>query len=210
MPDRLASYCFLLPIAGVLLGDKIAAGWLWDLANGFGFAAFAGLIYLSVQGKQRKLQLTHKYFSYTVTALLMAHVLMLLIMDTVVIEYLLPGAPLYMWAGTLALFLMFFIVLSALPNTRNLSFNGLDSFRAWHKPLSWLLIATATYHIIGSGLYIRTPAQWLAVILLLAPLLIPEKYNSRIGLRAYSPLSFLGMGVVASGLLSLALNWPTL
>ncbi len=182
---------------------------MWDLANGFGFAALAGLIYLSVQGRQRKLQQIHKHFSYAVTIMVAAHVLILLSTDAVVINYVLPGAPLYMWAGTLALFLLIFIVLSSVPGNRKRCFNELEGFRAWHKPLSWLLIASVVYHIIGSGFYFRSVLQWCALILLLAPLLLSAKHHDRIGLRSFSPVTFLLGGSLASGLLALVLNWQT-
>lgn len=208
LPDRFSLYCFLLPVTGVLLGDRHAAGWLWDWANGFGFAAFGGLIYLSLQGRQRNLQLTHKYFSYVVIALLAVHIGMLLALDYLVLDYVLPGAPLYMWSGVLALTLLLFIVISAIPGNRKRSYRDLSAFRRWHKPLSWLLIATVVYHLIGSGFYIRSPLQWFALGLLLCPLLLPAKYNDCVQLKAYSPLSFLIAGIATSAVLAGALNWP--
>ena len=208
LPDRLTAYCFLLPIIGVLLGERAAAGYLWDWANGFGFAAFAGLIYLSLQGRQSNLQLTHKHFSYAVIALVAAHIIALLLIDSLVLEYLLPGAPIYMWSGVLALLLLLFIVISAVPGNRKRSFRDVYAFRRWHKPLSWVLIACVAYHVIGSGFYIRSPLQWFAIALLLGPLFIPARFNERINLRAYSPVGFLACGIAVSAVLSVALNWP--
>ena len=192
----------------MLLGNRSAGGWLWDFANGFGFAAFAGLIYLGIQGTQRQLQQIHKLFSYAVTTLLAAHIVLLLLSDSIVIEYLLPGAPLFMWAGTLALLMLAFIVLSAAPALRKNSYTDLTAFRRWHKPLSWLLIVCAGYHIVGSQFYIRHPVQWLALALLLLPLLLPASRKRSLALTAYSPWLFLMLGLASAGLLTLVLNGP--
>ncbi|MEM8498517.1 MAG: hypothetical protein AAF542_10880 [Pseudomonadota bacterium] len=208
MPDRFTAYCLLLPVAGVLLGERAAAGWLWDWANGFGFAAFGGLIYLSLQGRKSNLQLTHKDFSYAVIVLLAAHVILLLLKDSLVLDYVLPGAPMYMWSGVLALLLLLFIVISAVPGYRKCSFYDGYAFRRWHKPLSWVLIACAAYHIVGTGFYIRTPLQYFAIALLLGPLFIPARFNDHVNITTYSPLGFLTAGVAASALLSVTLNWP--
>ncbi len=208
LPDRFTAYCFLLPIVGVLLGERAAAGWLWDWANGFGFATLGGLVYLSLQGRRSNLQLTHKNFSYAVIALLAAHIVVLLLIDSLVLDYVMPGAPLYMWSGVLALLLLLFIVISAVPGNRKRSFYDGYAFRRWHKPLSWLLIASVIYHLVGSGFYIRSLPQWFALALLFTPLLVPKEYDGRVALRAYSPLGFLTAGIAASALLSISLNWP--
>ena len=39
---------FLLTL---LAAPTLGSGWLWDLGNGLGFAAFAGLLYLTASGR---------------------------------------------------------------------------------------------------------------------------------------------------------------
>ena len=70
-----------------------------------------------------------------------------------------------MWAGLLATVLSLFLILVALPSWRYRAHRQHRAFRHWHIGLAIAVAIAALYHIIGSGLYIRS---WLQAILLAA------------------------------------------
>lgn len=189
------------------LGAGIAAaGWGWDFANGLGFAAVAGLIYLCVQSAGRVAALHHQAFSYIVLLLIVLHAAWFLIADSIVVEYLKPGAPAYMWAGLLSLFLILFLIISARPTTRKQAFLNRRSFRGWHRALSWLAIGAALFHILGSGLYIRNVLQYLLLVLIILPALAPTPWASYFDLRGYSSFSLLALSVCLATVISISHN----
>jgi hypothetical protein len=148
-----------------------AAGWHWELTNGLGFAAFAGLLYLCPLIPKRHTLYYHQQISYAVVALVCAHGLAMLIIEPLTLEYLIPPAPLPMWSGLLALLCLILLIGSALLPVRSQAYQHHAAFKYWHRLLSCLAVAASSYHMIGSGFYLANPWQgWLLTLLALAAL----------------------------------------
>ncbi|MGI9288934.1 MAG: hypothetical protein ACR2P1_26390 [Pseudomonadales bacterium] len=206
IPDSFSMLLFAAVWLLTLGGGIVAAGWSWDFANGLGFAAVAGLVYLCVQGAGRVAVLQHQAFSYVVVLLVVVHAAWFLIADSVVVEYLKPGAPAYMWAGLLSLFSILFLVISARPTARKKSFLNRLSFRGWHRALSWLAIGAALFHILGSSLYVRDALQYLLLMLIILPALAPTPWSRYFDLRGYPSSSLLMLAVCLAAAISLSRN----
>ncbi len=206
-PDRIALFAFALPaLCVVILGFGRAAGWTWDFLNGLGFAGLSGLIYLAVQGRARINNSAHQTFSYVVLSFVLIHCLGLLLLDSITLEYLHSGAPTYMWAGLLSAMLLALILFSALPSQRKKAFHKSQYFRGWHKYLSWLVMVTAVWHVLGSGFYLQNMTQYLVFSGLFLPIMVPRLVNTSQHLRVFSWLAFLATGVLLAAFISLGLN----
>jgi hypothetical protein len=141
-------------LATFLSSPTLGAGWFWDLGNALGFAAMAGLLYLTLAtGPGLKVRL-HRQLGYAVLGVAVAHALWLLVGDPAVVEYLKPGAPLYMWAGVLGLLLLAALTVIAMPHVRSRLHKRYSGFRLWHRVLAILTIIGAAGHIAGSNYYI--------------------------------------------------------
>ncbi len=207
IPDRAALLLSLVLIGAVLVpGDRHAAGWLWDFLNGLGFAGFVGLIYLCLQGSARVPLRTHQHCSYIVLLLIIAHAVWLPLSDSILVEYLAFGAPAYMWAGVLSVFLLAFLIVSAQAASRRKVYAGQQGFRNWHKTFSWLAIGAAAYHIIGSAFYLREAAQYALLMLLIAPLLMPGLIHKTGLVRSFSWVGLLILGLGTAIFIAAALN----
>lgn len=206
IPDKFSTLLFAAIFLLTMCGGVTAAGWGWDFANGLGFAAVAGLIYLSVQGASRVSFGHHEAFSYIVLLFIVSHAVWFLIADSVVVEYLKPGAPAYMWAGLLSLCLILFVILSARPTARKIAFISHRSFCRWHRPLSWLAIGAALFHILGSQLYIRNILQYLLLALIILPVVAPAQCARRINLRGYASVGLFTLAVCLSAIFSISRN----
>ena len=172
LPDR-GLLLIMIAVFGAtfLSSHNPAAGWSWELANGLGFAAFAGLLYLCLLIPKRHTLSYHQQVSYAVVALICAHGLGLLIIEPLTLEYLTPPAPLTMWSGLLALVCLLLLVGSSLVPIRSQAYQHHAAFKHWHRCLSWLAVAASAYHMIGTGFYLPSPWQgWLLALLALTVL----------------------------------------
>lgn len=97
---------FLITFLGA---PTMGAGWFWDAGNGIGFAAFGGLLYLTITSNRRLDVRAHQVLGYAVLLLVVAHAFWFLLGDATVVEFIKFGAPDYMWLGMVSLVL--FIVL---------------------------------------------------------------------------------------------------
>ncbi|NIB42616.1 hypothetical protein HBA55_23615 [Pseudomaricurvus alkylphenolicus] len=152
----LLSSVFLLLL--ILLGNPLKTGWAWDLANGLGYAATLCLLSLCLASPNRYPVRAHQLLSYMLALFVVLHILLLWWSEPLTLEYIKPLAPVYMWAGVMALVLMLILILSSLPSLRMHVFHSREGYRFWHKGLSWLCVATTLYHLSGSGLYF---SQWI-------------------------------------------------
>ena len=143
--------------AVTFLGSPLmGAGWFWDAGNGIGFAAFAGLLYLTISSNRRLDVRAHQVLAYAVLALVVAHVFWFLLGDATTVEFMKIGAPDYMWLGLASLVLLLvLIVVANLPDRLRVHRNY-ASFKYWHRVLTVAVIATAGYHIIVSNFYLGT------------------------------------------------------
>lgn len=205
-PDSFSVALFTAVWLLTLGGGIAAAGWGWDFANGLGFAAIAGFVCLCVQSAGRVPVHYHQAFSYVVLLLIALHAVWFLIADSIVLEYLKPGAPAYMWAGLLSFFLILFLIVSARPTARKRAFASYIDFRNWHRALSWLAIGAALFHILGSGLYIRDVLQYLLLALIILPVLIPTLWVRRFSVRGYSATGLLTLAVCLATVISISRN----
>ncbi|MFK8021162.1 MAG: hypothetical protein AB8B86_15460 [Pseudomonadales bacterium] len=208
LPNRLAVYCGLIPFVAVLAGERHAGGWAWDFLNALGFLALGGLVYLAVQGRNRSLGKAHQVASYSVLFILLAHIIGIISVDSVAIEYLLVGAPWYMWAGISAFLLITFALLSALPRNRPSFYVGVTGFRNWHRSIGWIAIALTAMHIYGSGFYIRNPIQYLLLAALLLPLAFSKLITGSSAVRSFSALAYTLFLLASAAALTAALNFP--
>ena len=155
----------LLPtLLGVLLVTLLAtptlgAGWLWDIGSGLGFVAFAGLLHLSAsRGRGFDLR-AHQSLGFAVLGVATAHAYWFLLSDAVVIEYVKPGAPVYMWMGIATFVSLTVTIFVSLPKYRPGLHGRAATFGLWHRVLALVTIVGAGYHIVASGFYLNTAYQ---------------------------------------------------
>lgn len=169
---RVLLFCFAtLWVIVFLSAPTLSAGWVWDTGNALGFAAMAGLLFLSVPGGARLAPRQHELIAYGLVILVAAHVLWFLLLDGAVVQYLTTDAPAYMWSGIAAAILVIVLVLLALMPTRLSVHKTFGRFRRWHRAIAIVAILASAYHLIGSGLYLQSPMQ-AALLLLLCVLVI--------------------------------------
>lgn len=155
-------------IVTLLATPTLGAGWIWDIANGIGFAAFAGLLYLSVSsGNGIDLQ-AHQFLGYAVLGIATAHALVFLLVDAAAIEYIKPGAPFYMWMGIAGFVLLNLLIFVGLPEYRLRLHRRYANFKYWHRILAIATIVAAAYHIASSGFYLNTSYQLVLFVCLVA------------------------------------------
>jgi hypothetical protein len=142
----------------------LGAGWYWELGNGIGFAAFGGLLYLTISsGRHLDVQL-HQVLAYAVLFLTLAHVCWFLLGDPTVVEYVKFGAPDYMWLGIASLLLLFVLVTSALMPDRLRLHKDYSVFKYWHRVIAIATIFGAAYHIVVSNFYVNSKLQILLFV----------------------------------------------
>jgi len=185
----------------------LGADWAWDVDNGLGFAAFAGLLYLALPGFRRRDLLIHEATGYAVLFVAVVHALWFLLADNVAIEYIKIDAPFYMWAGIIGLVLMAVLVgLARLPH-RVTAHRSYAAFKYSHIVVSVLAIAMGAWHIIVSGFYLRTWYQVGALLALVLVVVFARPLG--IGLRQFSivkPGGFLLSSSVAALLFAAVRN----
>jgi hypothetical protein len=185
-------FIFIALFAGLFLttflsAPLMGAGWAWDADNALGFCSLGGLLYLTVPSNFRHDGQQHVLLGYAVLLMVLAHAFWFLIRDPVLLQYLKPGALVYMWAGLAAAVLLLLLVsLSVLPPRRMLHKDH-ASFRYWHIVLGITCVAAATYHILGSGFYLST---WYQKILFTGVVLGMIASRQRgTGKKPYRPMS---------------------
>lgn len=138
-----------------------SGGWYWDTGNAFGFLGFAGLLYLFLDGGYSRRHHIHKLLSFAFATCLGLHLFWLWINDPTIWHYASLEAPRYMLLGLFSIVLVLVIILLALPATRKFWHGKHALFRRWHYALSLAAVASAYWHIIGSGFYVSTLEAWL-------------------------------------------------
>ena len=148
-----------------LAAPTMGAGWFWDIGNGLGFAAFAGVLYLGVTSYRRIDAGAHRVLGYTVLLIAVAHAFWFILGDAAVVEYMKPGAPDYMWLGIAGLILLFVLIVISLVPDRLRVHRDYPAFLTWHRVLAIAVIVCCAYHIIVSDYYLAT---WFQKILFVA------------------------------------------
>lgn len=176
----------LATFAGVFLITFLAtpmmgAGWYWDAGNGLGFAAFAGLIYLTITSARRIDVRAHQVLGYGVLFVAIAHVFWFMLGDGAVVEFMKLGAPDYMWHGIVSFLLLGFLITVALVPDRFRVHRNYPSFRYWHRVVAIATIGTATYHIVVSNFYLGAWYQGLLFSLLAIAVVFGRAYWIKLG-----------------------------
>ena len=188
-------FCAILATA-FLSAPLMGAGWAWDADNALGFAALAGMLYLSSPGEARRDLRIHEWLGIAVLAVAVAHGLWFLLFDAAAVEYIKPGAPLYMWTGIAAVILFAVLVLLARLPTRKSAHKSYSSFRWWHRLVAFAGLAGALHHIIASGFYLQTWYQAALLIVIAFAAVLLRRVHAMA--RQSAPASVTGF-LLASG-----------
>ena len=161
---------------GLAAGALPSGGFWWDFLAALGYCGLALIAFMGWDSdspiRTPRLRL-HRNLAFLATAIVTMHALGYLILDTTVVEYLLPAAPNYMLLGVLALLLLIATTWSSLPEPRKRTFSGFVSFRMWHRVLYLLLLALSAWHVFATEFSLSRIWQVaaLASLLLAAPVL---------------------------------------
>lgn len=182
-------------------------GWFWDLGNGFGFLAFAGLVFQMIPPLRARPGRRHEFIGYWVLGTGILHAFWFLGGDGTVRFYLLPGAPAYMWLGLTALIVMAVLaVLARMPDRRRIHYN-FHVFRLAHRVLAYFATTAAFMHIVMSGFYLPSwPQVMLLAMIILGACFGWEAWNRLTAPPPPSGLTYLAIGVLALGAFVLIRN----
>ncbi|MBN7795299.1 hypothetical protein [Parahaliea mediterranea] len=188
---------------------SLGAGWFWDIGNGIGFAAFGGLLFLTVSSGRPLNVRSHQRTGYILLFIAMAHAFWFLLGDAALSQYLKPGAPGYMWLGLFSLALLAAMITVALPTDRQRLYPDHSKFHYWHRLMAKSTIAAATYHILASGFYLNNGYQkalfaGLALFALIGRPALTRLFHP----AATSPFSVLLLCIVMTLLFAAARNAP--
>lgn len=194
MKALLATFAVVFSLT-FLATPTMGAGWFWDAGNGLGFAAFAGLIYLTITSARRIDVRAHQVLGYGVLFVAIAHVFWFMLGDGAVVEFMKLGAPDYMWHGIASFLLLGFLITVALVPDRFRVHKNYPSFRYWHRVVAIATIGTATYHIVVSNFYLGAWYQGLLFALLAIAVVFGRAYWLKLG---QIPVARTSMYIVTS------------
>ena len=190
-----------------LAAPTMGAGWFWDVGNGIGFAAFAGLLYLTITSRRPLEVRGHQLIGYAVLFLALAHVFWFLLGDGAASEFLKPGAPDYMWLGLVGLALLAVLMVVAVVPDRLHVHRDYASFRVWHRVLVILATGCITYHIVASEFYLNTWYQGLLFVLFATVVAFGQPYWGSSGrLRLVTVPGFLLASLLMAGTMAAVRN----
>lgn len=192
-----------------LAAPTMGAGWFWDIGNGLGFAAFAGLLYLTITSSRQLDVRAHQVLGYGVLFVAIAHAFWFMLGDAAVVEFMKLGAPDYMWHGIVGFILLGVLITVALVPERFKVHKDYPAFRYWHRFLAIVTIGTATYHIVVSNFYLGAWWQGLLFALLAILVAFGRPYWIRLGQLPIAPTSvYLAVSVVVAAAFAAIRNLP--
>ena len=175
----------------------MGAGWFWDTGNGIGFAAFAGLLYLTITSNRRLDVRAHQILGYVVLALVVGHAFWFLLGDATAVEFIKIGAPDYMWLGIVSLIMFVILIMTANLPDRMRVHSNYPSFKYWHRVLTIAVIAGAVYHIVISNFYLANWYQAGLFVLVSLAVCVGRAYWVRLGqIVIASPVIYLALSSV--------------
>ena len=175
----------------------MGAGWFWDTGNGIGFAAFAGLLYLTITSNRRLDVRAHQILGYVVLALVVGHAFWFLLGDATAVEFIKIGAPDYMWLGIVSLIMFVILIMTANLPDRMRVHSNYPSFKYWHRVLTIVVIAGAVYHIVVSNFYLANWYQAGLFVLVSLAVCVGRAYWVRLGqIVIASPVIYLALSSV--------------
>ena len=180
-----------------LAAPTMGAGWFWDAGNGIGFAAFAGLLYLTVTSNRRLNVRAHQILGYAVLLLAVGHAFWFLLGDATVVEFIKFGAPDYMWLGIVSVVLLAILIITAIVPDRLRVHNNYPSFKYWHRVLTIAMIASAAYHIVVSNFYLDAWYQAGLFVLISLAVCLGRAYWIKLGqIAIVSPAVYLSVSAI--------------
>lgn len=192
-----------------LAAPLMGGGWFWDGGNGLGFAAFAGLLYLTITSSRRIDVRAHQLLGYGVLFVAVAHAFWFMLGDGAVVEFMKFGAPDYMWHGIVSMLLLGVLITVALVPDRFRVHRDYPSFRYWHRVVAVATIATATYHISVSNFYLGAWYQALLFVVFSATVAVGRPLWTRFGqMPIISMPVFLVLSLVFAVAFSAIRNLP--
>ncbi len=205
---------FLVTLAAVFLVTFLGApllggGWFWDLGNGIGFVAFAGLLYLTITSNRRLDVHAHRLLGYAVFLLAVAHAFWFLLGDATAVEFVKLGAPDYMWLGIVSLILLAILIITATVPDRIRLHESYASFKYWHRVLTVAMIVSAAYHIVVSNFYLHAWYQGVLFALVSISVCLGRAYWVRLGqIDIAPPVVYLSICAVAVVIFAAIRNIP--
>jgi len=185
---------FLITLLGA---PAMGAGWFWDTGNGIGFAAFAGLLYLTITSNRRLDVRAHQILGYFVLALAVGHAFWFLLGDATAVEFIKIGAPDYMWLGIVSLLAFIVLIMTANLPDRMQVHKNYTSFKYWHRVLTIVVIGGAAYHIVVSNFYLATWYQAALFALISLAVCLGRAYWVKLGqIVIASPAAYLVLSSV--------------
>jgi predicted CXXCH cytochrome family protein len=151
----------------------------WEIAQALGLCAVAGCLILCVlavrprRGAAAAFPLrAHEFLGWVVLGIAIFHVGLLLGVDASVVEHVKPTAPVYEYAGILALLSLVFLTVPAGTAVRWRLWSRHRIFQAAHVGAACLLVVTLAVHVLGTARYVRGRAHAAAYILLSSVVLL--------------------------------------
>lgn len=192
-----------------LAAPTMGAGWFWDSGNALGFAAFGGLLYLTITSNRCLDVRAHQVLGYGVLVVAIAHAFWFLLGDAAMKEYLKPDAPDYMWLGVISLLLLGMLMTIALVPDRLRVHKTYSTFKYWHRAIAIATIASATYHIVVSNFYLSTWYQSVLFVLAAFAASIGRAYWVKLGqLPIATNLAYVFVSIVFGALFVAVRNLP--
>lgn len=174
----------LSPLAVLAFGElPPGTTFTWDFSVALGFSALSLLGSMFVLTARFRwmapafgidiVYYFHRWVAVLALGLSLAHPLLLIGVEPLLVEYLKPGAPWYMLAGAAALIVLGVLVAGSLWRKRlHLHY---DAWRRLHALLAVLVVGLAVAHVIGVDYYVGAPGKralwtalavsWLALLL---------------------------------------------
>jgi hypothetical protein len=192
-----------------LATPTMGAGWFWDAGNGLGFAAYAGLLYLTITSSRRLDVRAHQVLGYGVLFVAVAHVFWFMLGDAAVVEFMKLGAPDYMWHGIVSFLLLGILITVALVPDRFRFHKDYPAFKYWHRVIAIITIATATYHIVVSNFYLGSWYQGVLFALLALAVAFGRAYWIKLGqLPIVKTGAYLAISIVLVAAFTAIRNLP--
>jgi len=192
-----------------LAAPTMGAGWFWDTGNGIGFAAFAGLLYLTITSNRRLDVRAHQIIGYAVLLLVVGHAFWFLLGDATAVEFIKLGAPDYMWLGIVSVVLLAILITTAIVPDRLRVHKDYPSFKYWHRVLTISMIASAAYHVVVSNFYLDAWYQAGLFVLISIAVCLGRTYWIKLGqIAIVSPVVYVALSVAMAAAFAGLRNLP--
>ncbi len=151
----------------------------WEVAQAAGALAALGCLLLCMLPIRPRVFASpplslrrHELVGWVALGAAALHPLLLLAVDPRVVEHLRPTAPLYKWAGILALLLLLVLTLPSTGALRRRLWSRHRNFQALHVGVTCLLVPAIAVHVIATDRYAHRGVRALAFLALSAAALV--------------------------------------